>query len=181
MLCTMLRLPINQIINLLENPNLYNKNILIKTFKDVFGVVVTSIKSPRGTCVYLIDMFSIKLIGIYYIIGKSNPDWILCSNIFNSGNIQIDYVWDEPECFSLNSFKAFDILNGESLYSPIETTYKDYITVLIKICETEFFLRSALSLYCEDINITNRLSKRHIEISDQINKHLSNYKGVIGA
>ena len=177
MLCTMLKIPLNQIIYLLENSNLHDKDILIKTL-EVFGIVITSIKSPRGTCVYLIDMFSLRLIGVHYIIGKSNPDWIHC-NIY--GKIQIDFAWDESECFLFNSFKAFDILSGKSLYSPVETTYKDYMTLLIEMYDTHFLLWSTLSYYCDDINITNRLSTHQIEINKQIDRHLSNYKGVISA
>ena len=177
MLCTMLKLPVNQIINLLENPNLYNKDILIKTL-EVFGIVITPIKSFRGTCVYLIDMFSLRLIGVHYIICKTNADWIHC-NIY--GKIQIDFARDESECFMFNSFKAFDILSGKSLYSPIETTYKDYIKVLVEMYDTHFLLWSTLSYYFDDINITNILSTYQIEINEQIDKHLSNYKGVIGA
>ncbi len=39
-----------------------------------------------------------------------------------------------------NSFKAFDILSSKSLYSSVETTYKDYMTLLIEMYDTHFLL-----------------------------------------
>ncbi len=167
----MLKLPLEKLYDLLLNQINMTEWISLDFKSDsLFGVISNSC-TYVGTLIYLVDLISIKVVGIYYTnqLGFSSVS-------FFSHYIKVDF-YNDTNRFDIISFQSYDLLNGKSLYKTEESDYKDYITSLIFMLYNLSKLKSMLKTCCNTV-VTKNLELRVSEVTNNLEELLSNYKGV---
>lgn len=168
----MLKLPLENIYDLLLNQLNTTEWNSINLKKDSIFCVIGNQSTCVGTIIYLVDLISIRVVGVHY-----TNKFGFSSVAFFSNHIRIYYLNNRTECIDFINFQSYNVLSGKSLYKKEENYYKNYITILI----SEYYNLCVLKIMLNTTgkaNVLINLKLRVSEVTNNLEELLSNYKGV---
>lgn len=168
----MLKLPLERLHDLLLNQVNITKWNSIDLKKDSIFCVIGNQNVCVGTIIYLVDLISIRVVGIHYT-NNFGLKSVTCFYDY----IKVVYSIKDSDCLEMINFQPYDLLTGKSLYKKEESDYKNYITSLIFEYYNLSTLKSMLNTTGKAIVVIN-LKLRISEVTNNLKELLNNYKRV---